>query len=146
MVNCLEKKIDTVMAFFLDDELIKVPMWIKYPAGYKIKHHKNKEEDWISLVNIKRFILNALNSKIFNEGDLYSPFAFSESYGTHSYMDPNDITELEKFKKFEKYRIAIYYRDIKGIFNIEDWKFEEIKSYSKREITKEDKEMLKKIS
>ena len=44
----------------------------------------------------------------------------------------------------DKYRIAIYHEDFKGIFNVEDWRFEEILSYNpNEEITREVAEELK---
>ncbi|CAB50097.1 hypothetical protein [Pyrococcus abyssi] len=35
----------------------------------------------------------------------------------------------KNIEQLEKYRIAIYYKNFKGIFNVTDWKFEEIISY-----------------
>jgi len=47
----------------------------------------------------------------------------------------------------DKYRIAIYHEDFKGIFNVEDWRFEEILSYNpNEEITREvAKELKRKV-
>jgi len=55
---------------------------------------------------------------------------FAESYGIGG-VTVNPQTEMEKknIEQLEKYRIAIYYKNFKGIFNVTDWKFEEIFSY-----------------
>jgi len=40
--------------------------------------------------------------------------------------------------RFEKYRIAVYYKKFKGVFNVEKWEFEKVFSYDPgREITEE---------
>ncbi len=122
---------------YLDDELLMVPLWIKYPKNYKLIERESKGR-WITLVNIKKFIIKSLENGVFDEGYLYSNCVFSESYGVHRDIPLNKIDEPEKYNYWNKYRIAIYYKDYKGIFNVTDWKFEEIITYDpKIEITED---------
>ncbi|AFL95042.1 hypothetical protein CL1_0837 [Thermococcus cleftensis] len=117
---------------FLDDELIRVPLWIKYPESWR---EKPKEEShrtgYISLTNLYHFVLSSLTKPEISTDTLFSHVAFSESYGSPNYIPELEISKehRELLNKVEKYRIAIYYKNFKGIFNVTDWKFEEIRSY-----------------
>ncbi len=137
---------------FLYDELLRVPLLIKYPKNYGIRHEIPKETKYISLTKLKPYILGILDGKIVSDSVLYEDIVFSESYGIpepkpKDIIKQSDLTEQEKqnIEKLEKYRITIYYRNFKGIFNVTDWKFEEIISYNpKIEITKDIVELMKK--
>ncbi|AFK22065.1 sulfatase-like hydrolase/transferase [Pyrococcus sp. ST04] len=120
---------------FLYDELLKVPLLVKYPKGYEVEHVWNRSK-YISLVKLKPFILKIIENKLSDDSILYSDIVFAESYGVHIDID-NISNEIERknIEQLDKYRIAIYYKNFKGIFNVEEWKFESIISYdSKTEI------------
>lgn len=52
--------------------------------------------------------------------------------------------EMKAIESLERHRIAIYFRKFKGIFNVTDWKFEEVVSYDPvAPITEEVMEYLK---
>ncbi|AEC51941.1 hypothetical protein PNA2_1025 [Pyrococcus sp. NA2] len=115
---------------FLYDELLRVPLLIKYPKDSQIKVTK-KAEEYVSLVSLKPFILNFIENKISDDSILYSKTVFAESYGIGGVtVNPKTEEEKRNVNELEKYRIAIYYKNFKGIFNITDWKFEEIISYN----------------
>ena len=132
---------------FLYDELIKVPLLIKYPPGH------NPELDtsyslmrYVTLVNLYHFILNIINGNFEKaERTLFSEVVFSESYGIEiPYNKPKNPVEMANIEQLEKYRIAIYYKRFKGIFNVTDWKFDRIFSYDpKMEVTENVKKELK---
>jgi len=115
---------------FLYDELLRVPLLIKYPKDYKIEITKNNSK-YISLVKLKPFILNLIENNLTDDSILYSDVVFAESYGIHQRIkNISNEEERKNIENLEKYRIAIYYKNFKGIFNVEDWKFEEIISYN----------------
>jgi len=123
--------------YFLYDELIKVPLLIKYPKDLNLNPNINnctfeKKYKYISLTEIKSLICSILNNNLEKLINLYQDTAFAESYGiVHDVKDLVSGKELEKMEKdYEKHRIAIYYKYFKGIFNVTDWKFEEIISYN----------------
>ncbi|MCD6099199.1 MAG: sulfatase-like hydrolase/transferase [Candidatus Marinimicrobia bacterium] len=113
---------------FLYDELLKVPLLVKYPKGYEVEHIRD-ESKYVSLIKLKPFILDIINNKLDNDSILYEDTVFAESYGTHIKVVPRNDEELANIEGLEKYRIALYYKSFKGIFNVTDWRFEEIISY-----------------
>jgi membrane-anchored protein YejM (alkaline phosphatase superfamily) len=114
---------------FLYDELLRVPLFIKYPEKMNIKLSQNNT-GYISLTKLKPFIINLVNNNLSDDGILYSDTVFAESYGIHCSKIKSSEEKIRlKAEQFEKYRIAIYYKNFKGIFNVEDWKFEEVISY-----------------
>jgi len=67
---------------------------------------------------------------------LYSEEVFSESYGIQDDFGFDSSDRKNKnIQNLEKYRLAVYYRSYKGIFNVNDWRFEEIISYNPTEKT-----------
>ncbi|AMQ18851.1 sulfatase-like hydrolase/transferase [Thermococcus peptonophilus] len=122
---------------FLYDELLKVPLLVKFPKEYE-SHYPGDSESWISLTKIKQLILSVVENKL-EVHQLYSSVVFAESYGIQDYINPpTDRDQYNNFYALEKYRIAIYYKNFKGIFNVTDWKFEEIISYDpKTEVTED---------
>lgn len=132
---------------FLYDELLRVPLLIKYPEYCKIERVYRKSM-YISLTKLKPLILRILENKITEDALLYEHIVFAESYGTHTYIgDLSNDNEKKNIENLEKYRIAVYHRNFKGIFNVTDWKFENIFSYNpKSEVTEEVvKEMKKEV-
>ncbi len=107
---------------FLYDELLKIPLLIKYPENISIRLSEN-EFKYISLVNFKKFIVALVNGRINSDDILYSDIVFSESYGVHI---PYGRSVSDKINDLEKYRIAVYYDNLKMIFNVSDWCIESI--------------------
>jgi len=71
-----------------------------------------------------------IDNKLIDDSILYSDTVFAESYGIHQNVgELSNEEEKKNIEQLEKYRIAIYYKNFKGIFNVTDWRFEKIKSY-----------------
>ncbi len=135
---------------FLYDELLMVPLFIKYPQWMSPNLDKTVVQgSWISLTSLKSLITHVALGKIPSKKVLFSDTVFAESYGIAGRVSINSKREKLFVKKLEKYRIAVYHRAFKAIFNVNDWKFECIKPYDptteiddiilrhmKREITK----------
>jgi len=117
-------------AVFVYDELLRVPLFIKYPSSQKVKL-MNPTGKWICLTNTKSLIEEIVKNKLNDDGILYSDIVFSESYGLETEFKANSETELKKLWELEKHRIAVYYRQFKFVFNITDWKLEGAISYDK---------------
>lgn len=81
---------------FLYDELLKVPLLIKYPRGYEVEHIWDKSK-YISLVRLKSFILDIIENKLSDDSVLYSDTVFAESYGVHTNIG-NISNETERKK------------------------------------------------
>ena len=109
---------------FLYNELIDVPLWIKYPKGSSIKI-RDLSDKYISHVNFKQFLFDFVTNSLKDDKILYSDTVFSESYGLTTSRNLSKLNEKEK-KHFEKYKIAVYKQGMKCIFNITDWKIENI--------------------
>jgi len=116
---------------FLYDELLKIPLLIKYPANTIIEIIQNKTK-YVSLVKLKEFIIKLVQNKLEDDDILYSNTVFAESHGIHTDLTGKVYTEKEKKKleSFEKWKIAIYNEEFKGIFNVKDWRVEKIILYS----------------
>ena len=110
---------------FLYDELLRVPLLIKYPKGYKIEHFSPRSK-YISLVRLKQYIIDLIDNKIDEDITLYSDTVFAESYGIHMEFPLKTQLEKKNAEKLEKYRIAIYLNGAKSIFNVSEWRFEYI--------------------
>jgi len=123
---------------FLYDEVLRVPLLIKYPKGFNPELIESTSNH-ISLVKLKPFISNLIENKLTDDNILYSNTVFSESYGVHVNVGELSTEEEKKnIEQLEKYRIAVYYKNFKGIFNVTDWRFEEIISYDpKIEVTED---------
>ncbi|NJE03844.1 sulfatase-like hydrolase/transferase [Thermococcus sp. MV11] len=115
---------------FLYDELLRVPLLIKYPKNTELSTNNSHPGGYISLTTLPKIILKTIKGQLTDDKSLYSRIAFSESYGSDKNIDSMlNEKEIEEYNKYDKYRIAIYYKNFKGIFNVTDWKFEEIISY-----------------
>ena len=108
---------------YLDDILLRVPLWIKYPTGSNIIHAECTDK-YISLTSLKGFVLNAVNG-VFDESSLYSEYVFAETFGIpEEKIKPKDEKDLKILENLEKYRVCMYFHSYKIIFNVNDWKFE----------------------
>lgn len=64
---------------YLYDELLKVPLIIKYPEHLNIRYSNNR--GFISLTKLKELIYTTLTCRIKSDEFLYEDSVFSESYG-----------------------------------------------------------------
>ena len=118
---------------FLYDELLEVPLLIKYPSNLKVRSFKRDSNQYISLTRLKSLILQVIRNSISvaDENILYTDTVFSETYGieiiysTDIYKKLND-KEKKTIENLDQYRIAIYYDNIKCVFNVNKWIFDEI--------------------
>lgn len=109
---------------YLYDELLRVPLAIKYPENKKVTINERSDADYISLTKIKPLVVRTIESNIIDDSILYSPAVFAESYGIPERVKPRTKEEQEYVNSLEKYRIAVYTQGEKAIFNVTDWKFE----------------------
>jgi len=129
---------------FLYDELLKVPLLIKYPTNRELQ--KTDAKGYISLTKIKSFIINVIKNKISDDKILYSDTIFAESYGIHLNIDEESVNpdERKNIEELNKYKIAIYHNDFKGIFNVQKWMFEEANTLKDEKINNDEIRFLKK--
>ena len=114
---------------FLYDELLRVPLLVKYPSWIKVEHVQ-EDTKYISLARLKRFILEVIDNSIDTDGILYEDTVYAESYGIPVDIgEPLSEEERRNIGYLEKYRVAVYHKSFKALFNVSDWKFEEIVSY-----------------
>jgi len=88
---------------FLYDELLRVPLLIKYPKDAEIKIMSKKSE-YISLVKLKQLILKVAKNELKDDGVLYSETVFSECYGIEVKIDE---LKTEEEKRILEYWISI---------------------------------------
>ncbi|MCD6099195.1 MAG: sulfatase-like hydrolase/transferase [Candidatus Marinimicrobia bacterium] len=110
---------------YLYDELLRVPLAIKYPENKKVVITEQRNTNYISLTKIKPLILQTVYSTTIDDSILYSPIVFAESYGIPERIRPMSKEEQEYVNSLEKYKIAVYSNGKKAVFNVADWKFEE---------------------
>jgi len=114
---------------YLYDELLTVPLFIRYPDELMLSHMEDYMENYISLSMLKQLVLNVVKSfssrKVFSDKILYSDTVYSESYGTHIKIPSKNIC-IDRLENIENHRIKIYHKGKYAIFNINNWKFEDI--------------------
>lgn len=114
------------------DEVLRVPLFIKYPSSVRLtsRHSQNDDDtEYVSLIKLRELVINLSKPQsVFDDSILYSKTVFSESYGIGGItVSPKTEEEASNVQILEKYRIAIYHKGLKGVFNVTDWKFEEIR-------------------
>jgi len=108
---------------FLYEELLRVPLLIKYP--YPVE--RIDEKGYVSLTKLKRVILDVVDNKLSEDAPLYDEVVFAETHGIHARItDVLSEEERRKLEELERHRVAIYYAGLKGIFNVVEQKFEEV--------------------
>lgn len=127
---------------FLDDELLKVPLFIRYPYEVSLFDTSYKNA-WISIKDIYKLIIKYSEGKLTSDSCLFSSHAFAESYGVVKQKTGSENLVGEKIRAFERYKIAIYLNNMKGIFDVPAWKFDAITSYDGKPISNEDVSTLK---
>lgn len=131
---------------FLYDELVRVPLFIKYPSNMNFKTLRDYEDyQYVPLINLKLLVLDIIKNNAMNDKVLYSEFAISESFGPQYGISSPENIKAGLFESLEAFRVAVCYKDIKGVFNVTNWEFEEIKKYSDNDVTKADIKTLKSI-
>lgn len=134
---------------FLYDELLRVPLLIKYPTNLEIsiKQDGLENEKFISLVKLKSLILGVVQQTLEDDSVLFSNMVLAESYGIpYRVTGISNEDERKNIEKLEKYRIAVYHKKLKGIFNVNDWKFEEVTSYDpNKEVSDDEVKKLRKM-
>lgn len=130
---------------FLYDELIRVPLLVKYPSLFDVEITESSK--YISLAKLRKFILGIANQKLEDDSILYSDIVFAESYGVQDVFRKN-LSDIEKMNlaKLEKYRIAVFFNGFKGIFNVSEWRIEDIVSYDGKKIDEDVSNYMKKIA
>jgi hypothetical protein len=103
---------------FLYDELVKIPLYIKYPKNMKVSTKKTEEN--ITITNIKKFIIDVLETGVANDETLYDEVVYCESHGSMTIIKYN----TEKVKDLNKYRIKMVDSNNNYIFNVSDYRFE----------------------
>jgi len=110
---------------FLFDELLCIPLLIKYPRNLNVRiTNEIFTNKYISLISLKRFIINLIKGKVKSDEILFSDVVFAESYGTANYIKPKLPCERVELNRWNKYRIACYYKNYKVIYNVDEGFFE----------------------
>ncbi|MDE1767107.1 MAG: sulfatase [Thaumarchaeota archaeon] len=125
---------------YLHDEIIKVPLIIKYPNNKKFK----LKNGYQSLINIFPLIKEVLSEK--DDRVLTTKSAISESFANDKFL-PESYKHRQSFvdKKYEKLRRAIYKNNFKLVFNYTDNKIEEITKSGKPINTQQNKFEIKSL-
>ncbi len=111
---------------FLYEELLKVPLLIKYPNGSRVNFFEPDNKYYISLINLKPLIKQIIknNNPLIDDSILYSKTVFSEIYGVSNVFDKLNGYEQNNIDNLNQYRIAIYHNNTKCIFNVNKWMFD----------------------
>ncbi len=121
---------------FLDDECIRVPLFIKYPLGDRTVIEKERSGRYISITKLRGFIQEGIQRGRFDETTLFDDTVFAESFGINIRVDPGNDVERRRKEELDKYRIAVYHKGHKGIFSVPEWKFDSIESPPDLELTR----------
>ncbi len=126
---------------FLYDELIRIPLFIKYPEEIEAKEIDD-DTRWLSNIKIYDIILSVIKSmrhnKIFNISKIYMPKVYSESFGIHTMPIRRCRSEEEcKFLRYNKRRVAVYYKQYKLVYDLDTARVEEYKDYNGLGISEE---------
>ncbi len=88
----------------LHDEIVKIPFLLKMPKEFEIK----RSGKYISLVNVKNFLFEAIKGSRKASEKLYSKEVYSESFGMPANITMIDGIDKAKLMRSEKYRIRIF--------------------------------------
>ncbi len=133
---------------FLYDELLRVPLLIKAPEGYVMLEPEEVSNKYYTHVYLKDLILGIINNdpRVVAKGFVNTVFA--ESYGLHidirRHLSPKEWERIAEI--YEKHKVAIYFRNCKGVFDVSGWKFENIKCYGGESIEDIKKELQRKVA
>ncbi|MGA1792804.1 MAG: sulfatase-like hydrolase/transferase [Thermoplasmatota archaeon] len=127
---------------FLYDELTFIPLLIKYPKMANLEKYSS-ENEYISPVDLRKFILDGLNTGIFLEEMLYSQTVYSETHGVSQLFTPKEDEEKAKMESYERHRVAVYYNGYKGVYDVGEGKFTRLRSLNDSELDENVKEELR---
>ncbi len=117
---------------FLYDELLSIPLFIKFPEKIEYKEPVINNK-WFSNIKIKELVLDTIRSYKTNRSIDLSKFyytkVFAESFGVHSLSISKCINQRCRFLEYSKRRVAIYKNKYKLVLNITDNTVEEAKNY-----------------
>ena len=112
---------------FLEEELLSVPLQIKYPNIFH--NFSNKTKGYITLANISKFIKNIISNNDYDETLLYEEIIYSESFGIHQelYIDHKKLDNYS-INKYDKHFIYLKTNKITGLYDVEGKQFIYIKN------------------
>ena len=108
---------------FLNDELLKVPFYIKTSDKYPIK---NIDDNPKSIVNIKNMILKALKNGYIDIKELTGEVIYAETFGINLQIQTKDPDEKKNIEKYDKYRIRAVSSKEDTVFNVAEFKYEDV--------------------
>jgi len=127
---------------FLYDELTFVPLLIKYPKGSNLEKYRS-ENEYISPVDLRKFILDGLNEGTYMEEVLYSETVFTETHGVSQLFTPEEEQERTKMESYEKHRVAVYFNGYKGVYDVDEGEFTRLRALDDSELDDNVKEELR---
>ena len=108
---------------FLYDELIRVPLMIRYPPGLGVE--LEQPHGVISLTNIPGFLLDLARGKR-TDSHLYGSEAFAQSWGLYESVSAKKRSIFKKYSsELAKQRVCVYESDSKLTYNVTDGLVEE---------------------
>ena len=115
---------------FLDDELLKVPLYIRYPSS--CEPVLQRPESFVNLIEIPKIVEYAYNQRngIHQNGlRLGSDTCLSETFGMMSDCSDlaQDENQLQKFRRSYSWRIKLHSVKGSAIYNYDSASFEEIR-------------------
>lgn len=126
---------------FLHEELLKVPLFIRYPEGSQPTKGPQKDGH-ISLKNLYGFILSMAGDGSCNDRALYDETVFAETHGISNVYKPDEDIEREKMERLERFKVAIYSDTSKAVFDVPSFKIESM-TERKDDVTEKTKKEIK---
>lgn len=109
---------------FLFDELVQVPLLIKYPTSHRFRTRQGQE--YVSLTSIPQFVLDLVQGKDTDAG-LFTQEAFSESWGSYERTGKSHSKIAQQYQMIAR-RICVYSGGGKVTYNLSSDKVEEFLS------------------
>ncbi|MFW3145879.1 MAG: sulfatase-like hydrolase/transferase [Thermoplasmatota archaeon] len=128
---------------FLYDELVHVPLMIRYPGNFT-STDPGHDDRAVSLLKLYNFIISAARGEGSYDGSLYEDTVFAESYGMILDFKPEEEIERRKMEALERYQVFICHKGNSAIFDVKEWDFIDIGPVNDRILEEEEKVMLKK--
>lgn len=106
---------------FLFDEVVKVPLLVRYPRSLNVERSERRGQ--ISLTSVPRFILDLVQGRETDSG-LYSREAFSESWGSYERVGGEGERVSEEFRMGDR-RTCVFTDSGKVTYNLSTGRVEE---------------------
>lgn len=130
---------------FLFEELLRVPLFVRYPRGSDFREAAPDGGRRANLVGLKRFILDGLRKGELDENKLYSTVSFAEVYGIHLRIEEElSRVQRENLERLDRYRIAAYFDGYKATMDVRGGQLE-IESLEGRPVTEIEREKARRI-